>query len=319
MCKYSVVVPIYNVEEYLDKCLQTLQDQTFKDFEVICVNDGTKDDSQKIIDKYVAKDKRFKSFIKENGGLASARNYGIKQAKGDYVLFIDSDDYASMDMLESININLNGHDMLIFGYNQLDVVNNTSEAILPRFEDNIDYNLESYPDILNNIDNCAWNKCYKAALFSDVEYPQGYLHEDLGTTYILLEKAKSIGFIKKPLIYYLLNRPGNITTHVSKKILDIFDMCKVNIDYFKANKIYDKYYDQLENLCWKNIVECLRKLTKSNDLDFSLNYVDLAFDFMAFNFSDKKIRKIALTPKDYIYEYRWLCKLYLKMKGEHHG
>ena len=95
MKKVSVIVPVYNVEKYLDKCLDSLVNQTLKDIEIIVVNDGTKDKSQKIIDKYV-KDypKLVKSYIKENGGLSSARNYGLKYAQGEYVGFVDSDDYV---------------------------------------------------------------------------------------------------------------------------------------------------------------------------------------------------------------------------------
>ena len=89
----SIVVPIYNVENYLERCLKSIKSQTFRDFEVLCVNDGSTDNSQLIIDDFVKSDERFKSFIKEKGGLSDARNYGLIRSKADYIMFFDSYDF----------------------------------------------------------------------------------------------------------------------------------------------------------------------------------------------------------------------------------
>ena len=96
--KFSIVIPVYNVEKYIDKCLKSIINQTYDNFEVIVVNDGSPDNSQVIIDKYVKKDKRFKSYEKKNGGLSDARNYGLEYISGDYLLFIDSDDNIEKDL-----------------------------------------------------------------------------------------------------------------------------------------------------------------------------------------------------------------------------
>lgn len=319
MCKYSIIVPIYNVEDYLDKCLNSLLLQSYQDFEVLCVNDGTKDNSQAIVDAYVLKDNRFKSFIKENGGLADARNYGVKHAIGTYILFIDSDDYAELELLSTIESSLGQHDLVIFGYSQKDLIKNTAEDILPQFEENKSYSLKTCSNLLDRIDNCAWNKCYHRSLLMGNEYPRGFLYEDLGATYIIVDQARSIGFIKKPLINYLLNRPGNITTLVGTRLLDIFEMCRLNIEYFKNNDKFDLYYSELERLCWKNIVECLRKLRLAKDKQFALNFIDMAFDFKSFYFNKRKGVNIANNLKDNIYEYRFLCKLYIKLGGKNNG
>ena len=100
MAKVSIIVPVYNVEKYIEKCLKSLVNQTLKDIEIIIVNDGTKDNSQRIVDKYTKKYDFVKSYIKENGGLSSARNYGLKYANGEYIAFVDSDDYVDKDMYE---------------------------------------------------------------------------------------------------------------------------------------------------------------------------------------------------------------------------
>ena len=98
----SIIVPVYNVEKYIDKCLNSLVNQTLKNIEIIVVNDGTKDNSQKIIDKYTKKYSFIRSYIKENGGLSSARNYGLKHAKGEYIAFVDSDDFVDKNMFEQM-------------------------------------------------------------------------------------------------------------------------------------------------------------------------------------------------------------------------
>ena len=102
--RFSIIVPVYNVEKYLAKCIESILNQTNQDFELLLVNDGTKDNSQKIIDEYVAKypDKVY-GFVKENGGLSDARNYGVERAKGEYIIFIDSDDYVDDELLEKVN------------------------------------------------------------------------------------------------------------------------------------------------------------------------------------------------------------------------
>ena len=104
--RFSIIVPVYNVEKYLAKCIESILNQTNQDFELLLVNDGTKDNSQKIIDEYVAKypDKVY-GFVKENGGLSDARNYGVERAKGEYIIFIDSDDYVDDELLEKVNVN----------------------------------------------------------------------------------------------------------------------------------------------------------------------------------------------------------------------
>lgn len=101
--KFSIVIPVYNVEEYIDKCLNSVLNQTYKDFEVIIVNDGSPDNSIQIIDRYVKMDDRFKVYSKENGGLSAARNFGVKKVSGDYLIFLDSDDYIEKDLLLKIS------------------------------------------------------------------------------------------------------------------------------------------------------------------------------------------------------------------------
>ena len=121
--RFSIIVPVYNVEKYLAKCIESILNQTNQDFELLLVNDGTKDNSQKIIDEYVAKypDKVY-GFVKENGGLSDARNYGVERAKGEYIIFIDSDDYVDDELLEKVNDAIEKNAGVdVVGYNLVDV------------------------------------------------------------------------------------------------------------------------------------------------------------------------------------------------------
>ena len=121
--RFSTIVPVYNVEKYLAKCIESILNQTNQDFELLLVNDGTKDNSQKIIDEYVAKypDKVY-GFVKENGGLSDARNYGVERAKGEYIIFIDSDDYVDDELLEKVNDAIEKNAGVdVVGYNLVDV------------------------------------------------------------------------------------------------------------------------------------------------------------------------------------------------------
>ena len=127
MIKVSIIVPVYNVEKYLDKCLKSLVNQTLKDIEIIVVNDGTKDNSQKIVDKYVKKyPKLVKSYIKENGGLSSARNYGLKYVNGEFISFIDSDDWVRKDMFEKMYQKAKKEDLDIVICDSINVYENNS-------------------------------------------------------------------------------------------------------------------------------------------------------------------------------------------------
>ena len=313
MTKISIIVPVYNVEKYLDRCLLSLVNQTAKDFEVIIVNDGSLDNSQTIIDKYVKNNNNFKCYIKENGGLGYARNYGIDKANGEYLMFVDSDDYVEPNLVSECISRLEHYDLLIFEYNQINEKNKTSEVIKSNFKENKIYQLNHDRDLLNNIDNCAWNKCYKKELFDGVIFPIGW-YEDMGTTYIILDKAKRIGFINKPLINYISSREDSISNSISMKVFDIFEMNRINLEYYKSVNRFNKYKDELQLLTWTNIVSIMRKLPTNTNEELANAFVDNAFDFMRHNFGKKKI-KLEEDLMTNVYENRLVAKLYMKYKG----
>ena len=222
--KVSVIVPVYNVEKYLDKCLNSLVNQTLKEIEILVINDGSPDNSQKIIDKYVKEYSNVKSYIKKNGGLSSARNYGLKYAKGEYIAFIDSDDYVSVDMLNEMykKAKDNNSDIVICDYYSL-------EKDEKRYINcHLKLNTDSKKEYLLSPPN-AWIRLIKKEIALKEKYTEGIYYEDLDINPRLLIHANKIDYVEKPLYYYYV-REGSIMSQktFNERLLDIFKVLENN-------------------------------------------------------------------------------------------
>ena len=239
MKKISVIVPVYNVEKYLDKCLTSLIKQTYKNFEIIVINDGSIDNSLAICNKYANKYDNVKVYDYKNAGVAHARNVGIKKATGDYLLFVDSDDYIDEKLLENINEFLKKNDCDIVCFDMYKVVNNvntyyhTSNSLV---KDNI----KRY--IIGDSGPC--NKLIKKKLFNNLKFMEKIYYEDLATMPILALYTNKIEFLEEPLYYYV-QRDNSIMHQkkFSEKLLDIF----TSLD--NVYEVYDgNYKDEIEYL-----------------------------------------------------------------------
>ncbi|MDU1334072.1 MAG: glycosyltransferase, partial [Veillonella sp.] len=198
----SIIVPIYNVEQYLDRCIQSILNQTYQNLEIILVDDGATDCSGAIADSYAAKDKRIKVFHKENGGLSDARNYGLDHVTGDYILFIDSDDFIVNTMCERLITVANSNNADIVSCNYYiyrgddDIsIHTMSVQYDKRTFTGMDilryYLLKTEPFDLNVV----WNKIFKLDLFNGVvpvRFPKGRVQEDNFTIFMLFLNANSI-------------------------------------------------------------------------------------------------------------------------------
>ena len=317
MPKVSIVVPCYNIQKYVGRCIESLLAQTFTDFELILVNDGSTDDTLSILKEYEKKDSRIIVLEKENGGLSDARNAGMKIAKGEYIQFVDGDDFAEDILLEKCAQKLDetGADIVIFDFYQYYTETNTKEVISHSFDETKEYSLDTTPTLLTNIKNAAWNKMYKLSLFKEnhIEYPFGYYYEDLGTTYRLLPRAKKIVFINQPLLNYLQDRPGNITTQFNQRVYHIFDMIQLLIDDYKALGIYEKYYEELKYLGSINILECLKKTRMVKDSEMANKFVEESFSFLRKTWPEfpKCKYPIKREKNDWVYTNEGILKLYL--------
>lgn len=165
MKKISVIVPVYNMEKYLVRCLESIVNQTYPDLEIICVNDGSTDSSAKILETYASKDKRIKLITKENGGLSSARNAGINAATGEFITFVDSDDWIQPDTYNIVSRYMSDADMLIFGTN---VVGDFSFVSKEGDEEYYRVKYEGLRKLTDeerlNTDVSAWNKIYRLSI-----------------------------------------------------------------------------------------------------------------------------------------------------------
>ena len=242
MKKISIIVPVYNVEKYISKCLDSLVNQTLKDIEVIVVNDGSPDNSQEIIDEYTQKyPDIIKSYIKENGGQGSARNYGLEKATGEFIGYVDSDDYVSEDMFEKM-YNLAKKDksdivMCSFTIVYEEKKYENIERIFNKTDDN------RLNALFNNVGVC--NKIFKKELLEDFKFRTKVWYEDLDFTANILLLSKNISVIDEGLYYYLLRQGSTMNNSNIKKNLEILDAFDNLIKYAKKYKYYDKYYDEI--------------------------------------------------------------------------
>ncbi|MBO0454297.1 MULTISPECIES: glycosyltransferase family 2 protein [Enterococcus] len=212
MCEISIIVPVYNVEKYLKKCVDSILNQTFKDFELILVDDGSPDNSGMICDEYAEQDSRVRVIHKENGGLSDARNAGIDVAKGKYIGFVDSDDYIAEDMYELLyrNIIKEDADLSICGiYDVYPGKTLKKKELFYKVLDSIETMILIFHG--NNISVHAVNKLYRSHLFSSIRYPLGKYHEDSFIIVDIIDLCNKI-VIDSTQSYYYYHRVGSINT-----------------------------------------------------------------------------------------------------------
>lgn len=252
----SIIVPIYKVEKYLKRCVESLRAQTWENLEIILVDDGSPDGCPAICDAYAAKDGRIQVIHQKNAGLSGARNAGIDIAEGEYLAFVDSDDYIAPDFIQSMYEVLQKTGCAIaqcrFAYVQ-------GEAF--RADENQSlyvYKGESLMEQLYGPEDeatyfvVAWNKLYRRDLFSEIRYPVGRIHEDEATTYRLFHQGKTLAFLDRALYGYYTENAGSITSVFSRKRLQWLQAHEERITFFKENgyqKMLPQAYRKLCDAC----------------------------------------------------------------------
>lgn len=211
----SVIVPVYRVEEYLPRCVDSLLNQSYPNLEIILVDDGSPDGSGALCDEYAARDSRIRVVHKENGGLSSARNAGLDIARGDYIGFVDSDDWVEpetygwlLDMALSEDVKL----VCAGRYDFSSWSGQRTQGLCPKQREVISgRELARRIFLWDNVDSAACDKLYHRSLFETVRYPVGVVSEDVSVTYRLALKAHRVGMLDKP-VYNYFHRDGSITT-----------------------------------------------------------------------------------------------------------
>lgn len=209
----SIIIPIYNVQLYLKRCVDSILSQTYRNLEIFLVDDGSPDDCGRMCDEYAKVDSRIKVIHKKNGGLSDARNVAIDIASGDYILCVDSDDYVHHTMVETLYLSLKEYKCDISVASHLDVTDQYKLDLSSKKENQIEvFDTQSGLETMlyqRGITTSAWGKLYKAELFTDVRYPKGKLCEDLDTTYKLFAKSKKI-VLNSAKLYFYLQRNNSI-------------------------------------------------------------------------------------------------------------
>ncbi|KAA0127973.1 glycosyltransferase family 2 protein [Chryseobacterium sp. SN22] len=244
--KISVIVPVYNVEKYLPKCLESLISQTYQDIEILVVNDGSTDDSENIIQEYAQKyPEKIKPFAKENGGLSDARNFGIDRAAGDYIGFVDSDDYVNPAMFEEMVGLAEKHQakMVICNIQKVDEHGKITQKLtqIPNMPEKID--LEKNLSIFSDLSYFACNKLFKKELFREKRFKKQAHFEDIQLIPQLLLECKTIAQTQN-FHYQYLERTDSITKTHTEKGLDILKAVQDVEAFFKESR----YADRLEEL-----------------------------------------------------------------------
>ena len=209
--KFSVIVPVYNVETYLDDCLHSLQLQDYRDYEVICVNDGSTDHSREILTAWESRMPQMRVIDRENGGLSAARNTGLEAATGDYVVFVDSDDWVKPNTLSTLAATIGNEDMICFACQRTD--NIATDCLAKEETDGWSYYNRHALEARVVPFVCVWQRCYRRQflLDNDLRFRKGILHEDNEFTPRACLKAKSIKVIPDVLYNYRV-RPNSIMT-----------------------------------------------------------------------------------------------------------
>lgn len=317
----SIIVPVYNVEKYIKKCIESLLEQTYKNIEIILIDDGSTDKSGKICDEYTKEYKNVSCYHKKNGGLSDARNYGIEKAKGKYITFFDSDDFASKEFIEALydGVKKYDSDIVMSGLNSFSNYNNVKE---------FDYGVnniielskeECYKKMLmqDQIDVNATAKLYKTEIFDNIRFPVGYYYEDIQIVDKVVESAKKISMITYKGYNYLQRNNSIMYGKMSLKRLSLIDKTSEliifiekqypNIKKYAIHRyIYCNFHVLGRSILDDNYIETSKKLRNN-----ILNYKDEINKSSLYSKKEKIALKILQTG---LKNYKFFWKLYCKIK-----
>lgn len=243
----SVIVPVYNVEKYLRKCIESIINQTHANLEIILVNDGSQDQCPAICDEYATMDKRIKVIHQANGGLSDARNTGLDICQGDYIYLVDSDDYIECDAIEILYREIIKHDADIAVANINKVYPNGKVVPMNQYNGQV---LKDKKQIYKNASSyvTAWGKLYKKEIFSNLRYPKRKLHEDAFIICRVLEQATKIVEVEHHGYNYLQREGSIMNSDFTLKHLDAVEARMVRVQFYISERMYPEALENLVSL-----------------------------------------------------------------------
>lgn len=290
--KISVIVPVYNVEKYLNKCVESIVNQTYKNLEIILIDDGSPDNCPKICDEWAEKDDRIKVIHKENGGVSSARNAGLDLSSGDFIGFVDADDYVNENTYSFLIDDLIKHqsDVSMCSINFLDkngnIYKSDDELNLANF---IEDNCNNIVNEMYKTCNChwvaLWNKLYSKEIFKTLRFPEGRLFEDWTIVPMIYYKCKRLSYISDKLYNYLARREGSaVHTYTLKRY---YDCACADYDHylFFSQKNFHKFDSDISMYIVSDFKKCIKSYKPSKE---NKNYIKKAYK-MAYDVSKNKL------------------------------
>ena len=275
----SIIVPAYNAEKYLEKCLESLVNQTKKNIEIIVINDGSTDDTEKIILEFKERyPEMIKYFFQENSGQSVARNVGIEMAEGKYIAFVDSDDYVSERMFEILYNKAieKNFDIVASDVNSIYPKKNVEVSSGIRFE-SVDLTRNEKSELLRNMYAVVWNKIYKKELLEKkkILFEPDLWFEDVLFLYELIPYIKSIGFVED-ILYQYVQRENSVTYTYSDKLLDIYKMLEKLVDFYDENHL-DEFTNEIEDIYVRYMLATyIKRLAKTKNKELFNNGVKFA-------------------------------------------
>ena len=316
----SVIVPVYNTEKYLRRCLESLVHQTLKDLEILMVDDGSTDHSPEILSEFENNyPGRVRVIRKENGGQASARNLGIRECIGNYVGFVDSDDYVDAAMYEEMlrAALADNCDMVECSYHYIQEKDGQQKELATRG------NIRQYrdrKDMFIDPMTCPWNKLIRREILlrEGMEFPEGRIYEDTAFCIKLIPYLQRETYVDRPFVSYILRETSTMNANKSKKVADIFPVLQNILDFYRERGFYEEYRQELEYFCVKILLcSSLSRIGRVPDARLRKDLLDQTFAFLQEHFPDYRTNpyvrgKIGIYLRNV---RRWNCQPVAVLSG----
>ena len=311
MKKISIIVPVYNTSKDLDKCLNSLVNQSLKEIEIIVINDGSTDNSKEIIDNYKEKyPEKIKCFHRENHGISETRNFGIKYATSEYITFIDSDDYIDTSAYETAYNFAKKNNLDIVVWDFYKEYENKQKKVYFKIVDFDICNIEENPNLLYQINYSPWNKLFKKEIFYYHKFPK-IKYEDFAILPKILCDVNKIGKINKAFNYYLI-RQNSETTIIDEKVFDIIKILNDHYKFFQKKGYIDNFYQEFEYYFIYRFTMYIIQQRYQKNRKLANEFIDIGYEFLDKKFpnwrNNKYYKKNLL--KLIIEKNKGLAKLY---------